>query len=129
MGQMPMEDFNDSKKRYEEQISKLQCELAEHKAIDANFMKYMDFTLQLIEKIDYFYAISPVEVKQKILVSIFPEKLIFDTKKYRTSRFNEVISVITRKDKVSRKGGNEKVGINADLSTSAPSAGLEPATL
>lgn len=97
-GKMAREDFNDIKKRVEDEVWRLETELLELKLMDANFMKYMNFTLQLIEKIDYFYEVSPVEIKQKILVSMFPEKLVFDTKKYRTTKMNEVISVITRKD-------------------------------
>ena len=71
---------------------------------------------------------TPVDIKQKIFVSIFPEKLVFDTKKYRTTKTNEVISVITRKDNGFGRDGKAKVGKNADQSISAPRAGLEPAT-
>ncbi len=65
----------------------------------------------------------------KLSKAFFPEKLIFKDKKYRTTKTNEVIEQITRKDNTFRVKGNEKADISVGLSSVALPAGLEPATL
>jgi hypothetical protein len=127
--QIAVADYNQSKMRYEEQITIKQMELSEIKIMDNNFLKYMEFTVMLIEKLDLFYELAPVNIKQRIVVSIFPEKLILKDKKYRTTKTNEVIEQITRKDNTFRVRGNEKADISVGLSSVALPAGLEPATL
>jgi site-specific DNA recombinase len=121
-------EYNSIIKRFESQISDLDVELYELKITDKNFIKYIEFSLKLIERMDYFYGMASVDLKQKILVSMFPGKLIYDGKKYRTTKLNEVFAAITRKDNKDRIGEKEKVGKFTDLSTEAPQPGLEPGT-
>jgi site-specific DNA recombinase len=111
--QIAVADYNQSKMRYEEQITIKQMELSEIKIMDNNFLKYMEFTVMLIEKLDLFYELAPVNIKQRIVVS----------------NTNELIEQITRKDNTFRVRGNEKADISVGLSSVALPAGLEPATL
>jgi site-specific DNA recombinase len=123
------DQYNEMNKRFDEQIMKLQEESTEIKMADGNFLKYMDFTSELMEKVDHFYDIAPVEVKRKILVSVFPEKLTFDKKKYRTAKANEVVDAITKKNKLFGRDKTKQATENGGLSNVAPSKGLEPLTI
>jgi site-specific DNA recombinase len=49
----------------------------------------------LLGDLDRYYKQAAIEVKSKIVSSIFPEKLIFTEKKYRTPKINEVLALIT----------------------------------
>ncbi|MCH7411263.1 hypothetical protein MM239_17845 [Belliella sp. DSM 111904] len=40
------------------------------------------------------YKSAEIQIKRQIISSIFPEKLVFDGTGYRTSRVNEVVSLI-----------------------------------
>lgn len=69
-----------------------------------------------------------MEVKQKLVGSIFPEKLAFSGKKYRTTRMNELLVLLT--SNINGLGGlkKEKADIYTGLSNWAPPLGLEPRT-
>jgi site-specific DNA recombinase len=45
--------------------------------------------------LESYYKQVATEVKSKIVSWMFPEKLIFEEKKYRTPKVNEVLSLIT----------------------------------
>ena len=72
---------------------------------------------------------SEFKEKQKIIGSIFPEKLQFDGKKVRTAFFNEALFHLISIEKgcsIIKKGQLNK---NIKLSYKAPPLGLEPRTL
>jgi site-specific DNA recombinase len=127
--QISIEDYKKSKERYDEQMSILQNDLSQIKIMDDNFIKYMRFTLLLIEKIDLFYDIAPLEIKRKLLVSVFPEKLTFDTREYRTTKTNEVISAITNKANILGVDEKKRADISVGSSKEGWPMGLEPTTL
>lgn len=49
-----------------------------------------------LRKLEDYYKPVAIEVKSKLVCSIFPGRLIFSEKKYRTPRVNEVFSLITK---------------------------------
>ena len=65
----------------------------------------------LINNIEKFLADAPVEVKCKLISSMFPEKVVFDGSKYRTKSYNKVLDLIyqetnkLRGDKIKNKRG------------------------
>ncbi len=70
-----------------------------------------------------------VEIKQKLLGSIFPAKLRYCDGSYRTTSINPALSFILQKNKVLE---NEKTGqelIKETLSGDMPRIGLEPTYL
>ena len=68
---------------------------AELEAKDSNFMQYVNYGFSLLKNLDKYYLKSNIAVKQKIISSIFPEKLIYQDKKYRTTEINEALSLLT----------------------------------
>ena len=73
-----------------------------------------------------YYRNASTTVKSKIIGSIFPEKLIYSEKQYRTTKVNEVLALILNTSEAFKtKQPNNKVR----LSSVAPESGLEPETL
>ena len=86
----------------------------------------MSYGFSLLKDLDKYYSNASIGVKQKLIGSIFPEKLIYQDEKYRTSQINEVLSLIT--NNINHLGGVEKEkAIKIDSSSyQAPAVGLEP---
>lgn len=61
-----------------------------------NYNKKMGFSLNLMKNIGGYISQSPVNVRVKIISSIFPEKVLFDGKKYRTTSVNSVFRLICK---------------------------------
>ena len=93
------------------------------------FIKYFDYGLTFLANMKEYYVNAGLDVKQKIVGSIFPEKIIFFENKYRTTKTNGLLSLITTN--INTLGGIkiEKAIPKNGLSTYAPSLGLEPRTL
>ncbi len=48
----------------------------------------------MINNIDYYIGNAKVKVKNKLINSIFPEKVMFDVNSYRTNSHNSVLDLI-----------------------------------
>ena len=96
---------------------------------ETNLDKQLKYGINFISHLDYYYINAPLELKGKITSSIFPEKLIFEEKNYRTMNKNSLVSLICS-DSISWKRNNKEKAIISDgLSSVAPPSGLEPETL
>jgi hypothetical protein len=70
-------------------------------------MKYCRFGIPLLSNLSGFYQTASVEIKQKLLGSIFPAKLHFREDSYRTTPLNPALAFILQKNK---RLENEKTG-------------------
>ncbi len=105
-------EYRAIKERYEEIISTLSRQQMESNSIDDNYSEYLKASLKLLNNIDKYYTDGDVEIRQKIVGSIFPEKLIFEKKSYRTPRLNEVVNLINLKKselEAQKKGGSKNL--------------------
>ena len=69
---------------------------------------------------------APVKVKIKLLGSIFPEKIEFDGKNYRTNGYNKVLDLIFRETNKLR-GNKNKIEESLDtFPDSVPRADTKP---
>ena len=122
----------DSHKRmedhYNNQLRTLQERKKEMQGMDTAFNQYLKWGFSLLINLPEYYSNATLEIKHKIVGSIFPEKLVFTKGKYRTNRTNEVLSLLCSNKKGLRKKRNGQEVISNDLPILAPSAGLEPAT-
>ena len=110
-------------------INQSHQEIAILSETETNLDKQLKYGINFISHLDYYYINAPLELKGKITSSIFPEKLIFDEKNYRTMNKNSLVSLICS-DSISWKRGTKEKAIIADgLSSVAPPSGLEPETL
>jgi site-specific DNA recombinase len=90
-------------------------------------MKYCRFGIPLLSNLSGFYMNANVDIKQKLLGSIFPAKLHFREDSYRTTPLNIALSLILQKN---NRLENEKTGqilFEESLSGGMPMTGLEPA--
>ena len=93
----------------------------------ANIEPKLKYSMLLINNIDKYTRDAKVEVKCKLLSSMFPEKITFDGKSYRTNSYNSVLYLIYQQTNELR-GVKKEIGENFNtLPNSVPRAGVEPA--
>lgn len=68
-------------------------------SLDFNLSEYMTSALEIVENLPKYFVRADLKAKQQPIGSVCPEKLIFENKAYRTSRVNEVLTLICSADK------------------------------
>jgi site-specific DNA recombinase len=63
--------------------------------------------MTLLGNLDFYYEEAPLEVKRKLIGSIFTEKLVFVNGNYRTTKMNPAVELIGQ---FQRESGNKKDG-------------------
>jgi site-specific DNA recombinase len=123
------EEYNLIKIRYKEELAECRHKKDELTIDKSLIKKYLEFGMPFLMDMKKHYQCATLETKQKIISSIFPEKLIFSNNKYRTAKTNQLLTLLTFNinELGQKKSGqtNKKI----DLSTMAPPLGLEPRTL
>jgi len=94
--------------------------------VESGFMEYMSFGVSILSNLSYYYTSATLENKQKILGSIFPEKLIFGENTYRTAEPNELIDLLINIDTDCNGCKIKKVAQKGDQFHSVIPMGLEP---
>lgn len=122
-------DFKAIKSRYEVTVYELEKRLRNISQEGNELDDYIRYGRMFFRSMDRFYQEGMLSVKQQLVGSMFPEKLIFENKTYRTIKENPLIPLICRPDKGFRGSKNKKTGKIAGLSNKAPPVGLEPTTL
>lgn len=111
-----------------DQIDKLESKLSkveDKKKID--FPKLLDQALSNLVNLSKVYADGDIEVKRKIVGSMFSEKLEFFENHYRTTKANVLLSYIYQINNELGAKKNRKESELSPLSGLVPEAGLEPA--
>ncbi len=123
------DDYKRMSKNIKDNINKLTDEYNLHISTEENLEKHLKYGISLLSHLQYYYSNAPIEIKHQIIGSIFPEKLEFDGKTYRTLKENIFISLFCS-DSINYKAiTKEKAIISDGLSCLAPPSGLEPETL
>ena len=113
--------------KLKEEIAILKKKIEMQESSETGFMKYCRFVIPLMSNLSGFYMNASIEVKQKLLGSIFPAKLHFREDSYRTTPLNPALTLILQKNNGLQ---NEKTGqilFEESLSGELPMTGLEPA--
>ena len=123
------EDFYQLKAKYTSTINDLTSKKEEARIITNDISVQLNFCMGILENLSGFYENADLAGKQRILGSIFTGNLIFSEKKVRTTKVNEVVSLLVNvsKDSEKKKTGQSKKKI--ELSRWVISEGLEPSTL
>ena len=126
-GDIDKATYNRLMERYshEAESVKQRIELAENKN-SAKVEPKMGYAISLIDNIDRFILDAPVSLKIKLLGSMFPEKIEFDGKKYRTKNYNKVLDLIYQQTNELRVGEKENGESFSTFSVSVPRPGIEP---
>lgn len=128
-GDIDGSDYKSMKAEGQEKLRKLEAGLAdnmEQQKSKVNIDKLLDSAIGVLTKLDVIYINSDVEVKRKLVGSIFSEKICFDGTKCRTASTNEVISLIymINNELCETKNGKEKP--ENFLSRLVERTGIEP---
>lgn len=125
-GDITSQDLREMKVQIQNEIERLTVEQNRLNKKNQDFTEQINFCVYLFSNIDKHYKVSNTEVKQKIISSIFPEKLIFENKEYRTTAINEIVKLICSNDRVSTGDKTEKHTIFDVLSRKVETEGFEP---
>jgi site-specific DNA recombinase len=119
-------DFKIIKKEKEELINSLESKLIKISQKTVSIQADLDKAVAALSNLDKLYEDGDVRKKRYIVGSIFPEKLVFDGSHDRTTRINEVASLIYTLDAGFPQKKNGQTDLNFDLSTLVPRRGVEP---
>jgi site-specific DNA recombinase len=118
--------FNVLRDNANKQIGQLKKQKQELLDTDDAFGKYMKYGMSLLTNLSGYYEGASLEGKQKFIGSIFPEKLIIEDGKYRTTAPSDFLSLICSIDKGFSGWEKEKGGISAHPSRKVAPTGIEP---
>lgn len=93
--------------KLKEEIAILRKKVELQENSETGFMKYCRFGIPLLSNLSGFYTNASIEIKQKLLGSIFPAKLHFRENSYRTTPLNPALALILQKNSDLQ---NEKTG-------------------
>ncbi len=110
----------------EEEKSDLVIHHATLRKFPSEYEDYLKWGLSLVGNLSGFYQRANVDVKGRIIGSIFPEKLIYENNQYRTAYINSFIELLFNTNKDLRKNKSRFLTGQSSL---APQTGLEPVTL
>ena len=114
-------------KRYSEAIEDIKSKVKMLKGrIESNIEPKLKYSISLINNMDRFILDAPVEVKVKLISSMFPEKIEFDGIRYRTNSYNKVLDLIFQETSKLRGEEKEKSETSNENSDSVPRPGVEP---
>ncbi len=120
-GEISAGEYKEMKFEIEEAIAKFNMEVSKLKEGIENHDSRVDDCLELMLNLDTYYTQRDTAIKQRIVSSIFPEKLIFENNSYRTPKINSAVTLLCRTDEASK--GNKK---GKDNFFNYPSLGVDP---
>jgi site-specific DNA recombinase len=125
-GTIENETYKSYASKIKEEIMSKESQLISLNDYQDDLREYINFGLNLLTNLDTFFNSADVVIKQKLLSSIFKEKLEFTGTKYRTPKYKEafqyIFNNISELEKLKTKKGDnpEKV------SPFVQKTGLEP---
>ena len=125
-GKIDKDDFHRMKSRIQTAINDIQAKIDVLQSNKKSIAPQLNYSLSLLNNLDRVLLEAPVETKIKMLGSMFPEKIEFDGKNYRTASYNKVLDLIYQNTNTLREHKNEKSEPSEEDSDSVPRTGVEP---
>jgi site-specific DNA recombinase len=124
-GKIEQRQYTETMLRYNDQKRNITDNLNDIKLLNSEYLGWLKNGINLMSDLKSHYAKSGIREKQQIISSIFPEKFVFDGKKCRTTRINDVLRVILQiySDLCDKKSG--QFFKNIELSTLVESPRIE----
>ena len=95
--------------RYEKEAQELETRITLLETGNrGNIEPKLDYAISLINNLDKYIRDAPIEVKLKLIGSIFDGKIEFDGKSYRTDSYNKVLELIYEQTNELRGQGKRK---------------------
>lgn len=98
------------KEQLEGELVDIHKRINELKQTESGFMEYSRYSFSLLSNLSKYYLDAELEVKQKLVGLIFPEKLCFTQGEYRTTKPSEVLSFLSYGNQENKKGLTSKYG-------------------
>ena len=115
-GEFSAGDYKEMKIEIEAELEKLNREEIQIRQGMESYDTKIDDCMDIVLNLDKYYDTKNTEVKQKIIGSVFPEKLNFKDNQYRTTKLNEAVEILCKTDKGL---GQKKGGKKTELSVSS----------
>lgn len=122
------DEYKSMRNRYKGVIIDLKDKLGNIKQTKNGFEKYLTSGLSYMQNLSKTYMNSSIELKQKIIGSIFPEKMTFDGNQCRTQIINPAVLLILSIGKGLGVNKNEQSPFNKQLFALVEHNGVEPLT-
>ena len=116
-----LERYNKQMESLKEQIGALRMS-REMKVQDK-----LDYSINIIGNLGEFFRSAKPEVKVLLLGSIFPQRIEFDGKNYRTRTYNRMLDLIYQETNKLQGKKNKKSSEKSEDFNWVPGAGVEPA--
>ncbi len=116
-------DYRDIKNLYEPEIEKQLRKKQDLSRVDDNLIGYITTVTKGLRKLPDYYQKASLATKQKVISSIYPEKLVYENRAYRTTRINEAVRLISRPERALGVLEKGQVSENGDLSNWVGMAG------
>ncbi len=94
-GDIEGDDYRAIKSECEGKINRLEAKLKAAVTFQTTVEPLWDKAFSNIAQLDTFYRDGSVELKRKVVGSMFPENIIFHGCQHRTKRLNEIINIIS----------------------------------
>ena len=105
---LKIEDYNSMKEKLSNRLNQLKSKQQIKETGKSEFEEYLFKGVGLLKNFGSAYENYDLDGKHQLLGSTFPEKIIFDGKKCRTTKMNEAFSLIVSVDKGLKKGKKNK---------------------
>ena len=122
------EEYIEMRNRYTSEMDQLKIDTMELNMISSQTKDRIKECHSILTNLDILYEKADLEGKQKIVSSIFPEKIIFGEKKSRTPRLNQAILLSLNNNKASVKRKTGQLSDFLELSGLVESEGIEPSS-
>ena len=119
-GEISKDNYDRISKRYKHEIKELKQKVEILTRNKKGIKKKIDYSLCIINNLTNIMRNGSVEMKIKVLSSMFPEKIEFDGEKYRTNSYNKVLDLIYQHTNELLGRENEKGEAVANFSNSVP---------
>ena len=125
-GEIDKNEYNRFMKRLSDKAKEIEqrLDIAEN-AKRLNLEPKLNYSMALINSIDKYILDCPVEVKCKLIGSMFKGKIEFDGKNYRTTEYNKVLDLIYQQTNQLRGKEKGQIQNNLNLSCSVPRPAFE----
>ena len=127
-GKITPKVYGQTLNRYTKQRDQITTNLNMLNNSDSEYMNLIENAFQHLENFKQTYLNSSIAHKQKLISSIFPEKIEFDGKKCRTIRINDFLRYILQIDKQLDENKKGQISKKLSLSRLVESEGIEPSS-
>jgi site-specific DNA recombinase len=107
-------------------ISQLLSDKSKFENTDSHFSGYLKYGFSLLQNLDKYYSLADLETKEKLLGSIFPNKLIYENGNYRTNGEDNIISLLSENFNEINQSKKGNASTNGGNSLMVAHTGIEP---